>query len=62
MLWLVGYEKEKRDRGGGMVKAVSYVDVKGVCRSAEDAEVLRRMLEDGEFEFKAVVEEVSTGE
>lgn len=60
MIYLVGYKKEKRDRGGGMVKAVSYMDVKGVCQTAEDAEIFRQMLEDGEFEMEAVVEAVPT--
>ncbi len=57
MKYLVGYERVKRDRGGGPLKQVTYLDLKGICDTAEDAEVFRQMLQDGEFEATAVVQE-----
>jgi len=60
MIYLVGFEKVKRDRGGGPVKEVQYLDVRGVCRSRKDAEALRVILQDGELDEKASIEAVNT--
>ena len=58
MIYLVGLKKVKRDRGGGPVVEVEYMDVKGLCWSEADAEAFKEMLQDGEFEMEAVVEAV----